>query len=454
MLSVLKFGGTSMGSIEAMRKSAEVALDRKARVIVVSATSGTTNQIIELCEKSEKQNKDKARAIKKAIEEKHLKMAEGIQLLEVRQEVLKNIFAELKALSTGILLTQECSLKAKDRMLSLGERISSLLFAQALENVALSQKLSLQVQLLDAREFIKTDSQFGRARAKVKEIEINCNKLIDRNNSQIISITQGFIGSTENNETTTLGRGGSDYTAALIAEALKADTCEIWTDVAGIATTDPRIAPQASFIPELTFQETSELATFGAKVLHPSTLVPAIRQNIPVYVANTFSPESGGTWVKKETSLLPLVRAVALRRKQTLVTLTTPEMLNTHGFLFRIFKIFNDLQLSVDAITTSEISVSMTVDQSLSENVDLKKQLSEFAEVHLDSGFSLVSLIGNNINQTPGLAKKIFQEIPDINVRMICLGASKHNFCFLVKEEQGEEVVRRIHKTFIESNWL
>lgn len=454
MIAVLKFGGTSMGTVEAMKKSADILLSRSACLVVVSATAGTTNQLIELAQKSEKQNKDQARLIRKNIETRHLQMAEQIKLDEYRTVILKNLFDEMKALSKGIQLTQECSLKAMDRMQSLGERMSSVLFSQVVENSiknfdSKQTAKEKECRLIDARDYIKTDTFFGRAKPLVPEIEENCKNLHVQNDSHIY-ITQGFIGSTLQGETTTLGRGGSDYTAALFAEALNADVCEIWTDVAGIATTDPRIAPTARFIPEITFQETSELATFGAKVLHPATLVPAMRKNIPVFVANTFAPERGGTWVRKESKNLPLVRAAALRKKQALVTLTTPDMLHAHGFLFRIFKIFNELQISVDAITTSEISVSMTVDETLIENTELRQRLSEFSEVQFDKGFSLVSLIGNNINETSGLAKKIFDQIPDINVRMICLGASRHNFCFLVKETFGEEVVKRLHKAFIE----
>lgn len=449
MLAILKFGGTSMGTVEAMHKSAEISCSRNARLVVVSATSGTTNQLIELCQKAEKQNKEQARLVRKAIETRHLQVASEIALTNEKSESLKLLFEEMKALSKGIQLTQECSVKAMDRMLSLGERMSSVLFSHVLENKLKKINNSKKCQLIDAREFIKTDHAFGRAKPLISEIELAC-KNLSIHNEDIVYVTQGFIGSTLQGETTTLGRGGSDYTAALFAEAVKADVCEIWTDVAGIATTDPRIVPKATFIPEITFQETSELATFGAKVLHPATLVPAIRKNIPVYVANTFSPESGGTWVRKESKNLPLVRAVALRKRQALVTLTTPDMLHAHGFLFNIFKIFNDLQISVDAITTSEISVSMTVDENLVENVELRQKLSQFADVHFDKGFSLVSLIGNNINETAGLAKRIFEHIPDINVRMICLGASKHNFCFLVKESLGEEAVKRLHNEFVE----
>lgn len=264
-----------------------------------------------------------------------------------------------------------------------------------------------------------------------------------------VGVTQGFIGSTMEGHTTTLGRGGSDFSAAILAEGINATTCEIWTDVTGILTTDPRLVKEAKVIDEISFKEASELATFGAKVLHPATLLPAIRKNIPVFVGSSFDANKGGTWVRKEVENQPLIRAMALRRKQVLVTLSTPEMLQAHGFLFQVFTIFNEHKVSVDAITTSEISVSMTLDEVTLQNKELFKKLEAIAEVHIEDNLSLVSLIGNNIIHTSGLAKKIFESIPEINVRMICLGASKHNFCFLVKDSSAEDALKRLHKAFI-----
>ena len=217
----------------------------------------------------------------------------------------------------------------------------------------------------------------------------------------------------------------------------------------GIATTDPRICKEAKFIDEISFKEASEMAIFGAKVLHPATVEPAMRKNIPVFVGSSFDPAKKGTWVKKEVTDAPLMRALALRKNQTLVTLSTPEMLQTHGFLFKIFKVFNDHKVSIDAITTSEISVSVTIDGEIKSQSQLVKDLQQFAEVQIENGYSLVSLIGNNINHTAGLAKKIFSAIEDINVRMICLGASKHNFCFLVDAANGEKAIQKLHSEFI-----
>lgn len=450
-INVMKFGGTSMGSAQAMLQSAQISVDRQAKLVVVSAMSGVTNELIELARAAEVQNQVRADEALKLISEKHFIAAENLKVSQDVQKQLVQSLQDLKDLSRGIYLLQDCSLKAMDQILSFGERLSSLLFSQAIQNIISSQSTHFsEVKLLDARQYIKTDGLFGRARPQISEIQKAVQQGIALH-PNIIYVTQGFIGSTEKNETTTLGRGGSDYTAALFAEALGAHQCEIWTDVAGIATTDPRISTKAQYISEITFQEMSELATFGAKVLHPATLLPAVRKNIPIFVANTFHPEQGGTWVRKNTELKPLVRAVALRKKQSLLTISTPEMLQAHGFLFQIFKVFNDYQISVDSITTSEISVAITIDNSTPYLQELVSELSRFADVQIESDLSLVSLIGNQINQTPGLAKKIFESVSDINVRMICLGASKHNFCFLVNQQFGEVAVQRLHDTFIET---
>ncbi len=441
---VSKFGGTSMGDAACMLRSARVAVTQKSFVVVVSAVSGITNKLIELSKLSQFESWELAESLLGKIKQTH----ETIALeLGLEKSVLGPLFEELSSLAKGIHLLKDCSPKAMDTLLGIGERMSSVLFVRALQT-ALKETShnNMPVTWIDARKIIITDDNFGKAKPLTSKISEKATAQMTRGS---VYVTQGFIGATEEGLSTTLGRGGSDYSAALFAEAVNADILEIWTDVAGIATTDPRICPEARMIPEISFQEASELATFGAKVLHPSTLLPAIRKNIPVLVASSFNPEQKGTWIRAMASDQPLVRAMALRKQQVLVTLSTPEMLQAPGFLFQIFKVFNDHKVSIDAITTSEISVSMTLDNSALLNKKLIHELSQFAEVHVEENLCLVSVIGNNINHTPGLAKKIFDAISDINVRMICLGASKHNFCFLVDESAGAQAIGRLHKTFV-----
>lgn len=443
---ISKFGGTSMENAACMVRSAEVAMKHKSNIVIVSATAGTTNLLIELAGTSEKKSWAETAKILKKIKDKHIKIALDLNLSPEATNTINDLFLELQSLTEGIHLLKDCSLKALDYMQSFGERLSSILFTEVLSQIDKSKT----VQWLDARTILKTDDQFGKARPLTSVIfQLASENLIPQIKKGIVFVTQGFIGETLEGKTTTLGRGGSDYSAALFAEAVAADTLEIWTDVPGIATTDPRITSDAKPLKEISFKEASELATFGAKVLHPATLIPAIRKNIPVFVGSSFDADQQGTWVLKEVSEWPLVRAMALRKRQILVTLTTPEMLHAHGFLFGIFKIFNDHKVSIDAITTSEISVSVTLDDSTLLNKKLIEDLSTLAEVQIEEGLALVSLIGNNINHTPGLAKQIFETISDTNVRMICLGASKHNFCFLVNEDDGNFVIQKLHKHFI-----
>jgi aspartate kinase len=452
-LIVSKFGGTSMNDARTMQMCADVVLQQKSSFVVVSATSGTTNQLLNIGQMSALDLSFEAEKLIGQITERHQLIAQDLNLTPARLQHLQTLLKELQQLSYGIGLLKDASDRNLDSLVSLGERLSSILFTQALENQLLHKKINKKASWLEARDLIKTDDRFSRAQPLISEIAKNCEPLKPKL-SQEIFVTQGFIGSTLSGQTTTLGRGGSDFSAALFAEGLQADVLEIWTDVAGIATTDPRLVKQAQMIPEISFTEASELATFGAKVLHPATLLPAMRKNIPVFVGSSFASHLPGTWVRKTADSAPLVRALALRKNQKLVTLTTPNMWQTHGFLFQIFKVFNDYKISVDAITTSEISVALTLDSSQDLPPNVMTELSQFAEVHIETGLSLVSLIGNNVNFTPGLAEKTFSVLKDMNVRMICQGASRHNFCFLLDEYQAPLALQKLHQYFIENQRL
>ncbi len=450
-LVVSKFGGTSMGNAECMLRSADVSVQQNSYLICVSATSGSTNQLIALGQTAEKGQSDQVQKLASELIAKHQYIAKDLGLPQDHAP-LSVLFEEILSIAKGMQLLKDCSPRALDILLSLGERTSSALFAQAMKTALAKAGVKKEVILFDAREVIATDDQFGKARPQIAKIyELAQKEILNKYpQEKYVIVTQGYIGKSLSGHSTTLGRGGSDYSAALFAEGLDATTLEIWTDVTGIATTDPRICKEAKFIDEISFKEASEMAIFGAKVLHPATVEPAMRKNIPVFVGSSFDPQKKGTWVRKEVKQAPLMRALALRKNQSLVTLSTPEMLQTHGFLFKIFKVFNDHSVSIDAITTSEISVSVTIDGEILADSKLVQDLRQFAEVQIECGYSLVSLIGNNINHTAGLAKKIFTAIEDINVRMICLGASKHNFCFLVDGTQGDKAIQKLHNEFIQ----
>ena len=453
---ISKFGGTSMGDASCMRRSAEICLNRASNIVVVSATSGTTNDLIQLGDLSEKGLYSESAELVKKIKDRHLKISDELHVDKSTLDQIEILIGEMESIAKGIYLLRDCSEKAKDVLMSIGERLSSVLFTHVLKSTYLQSTKKkwtngqARVHLLDVRTILKTDENHGKAKPLNEEIHKQCtDKLKSCRQGEVIFVTQGFIGQTLKGATTTLGRGGSDYSAALLAEGMDADVVEIWTDVAGVMTTDPRICEEAVVLAEISFKEMSELATFGAKVLHPATLLPAMRKNIPVLVVSSFEPKLPGTWVRRDVKSSPLIRALALRKKQTLITLSTPEMLQTHGFLFQLFKIFNDHKISIDAITTSEISVAVTIDSSENLSEVLIRELSQVAEVQIEKDLCLVSLIGNNINHTPGLSKRIFEGIADINVRMICYGASRHNFCFLVNESNGAEVVKRLHQQFV-----
>jgi aspartate kinase len=447
-LIVSKFGGTSMGDAQAMRRSAAICKKQNSRMVVVSATSGTTNKLIELARTAEQGDWSGCEKLIYDLRERHFTIGKELEIPEYTRTKIADIMTETETLARGIHLMRECSPRAFDRMQSFGERLSSLLFTEALSTCWPERT----VKHLDVRTVLATDAVYGKAAPQIEKTAENAQRLLPNlRTDNTCYVTQGFIGQDPQGHTTTLGRGGSDYSASLLGEAVRADVVEIWTDVDGIATTDPRLHKGARAIRDITFTEAAEMAVFGAKVLHPTTVTPAMRQDIPVFVGSSFEPEKAGTWIRREVKDAPTFRAVALKKDQVLVTLSTPKMLDTYGFLGRVFNVFAQHRASVDAITTSEISIAMTVDRTMLTHEALFRDLRELGEVTCEEGFSLVSLIGNTMNHRAGLAVKIFGAIGDINVRMICLGASKHNFCVLVNEAQGPEVVSRLHQALIEA---
>nr|WP_238929446.1 lysine-sensitive aspartokinase 3 [Vibrio parahaemolyticus] len=416
------------------------------RLVVSSACSGVTNILVEL--------------------------ANGVQDQEHRAELLKNlaeihdsILAQLEdateassevygILDTVTSLAEAASIQANtkltDHLVACGELMSTHILAQ------LMRERGINAVRFDIREVLRTDDNFGRAEPNIEAIaQLAQEKLIPLCLDSVV-ITQGFIGSDEEGNTTTLGRGGSDYSAALIAEGVKASGLEIWTDVPGIYTTDPRIAPKASPIPEISFSEASEMANFGAKILHPSTLVPALRHDIPVFVGSSKEPEKGGTWIRHQVESSPLFRALALRCNQTMVTLRSANMFHAYGFLAKVFEILAKHKISVDLITTSEISVSLTLDQTDTSGgapqlpQAAREELEELCKVEVEHDLCLVALIGNKMSERKGYAKQVFGTLEDLNLRMICYGASPHNLCFLVNESVAKQAIQKLHTELFE----
>ncbi|EMB9236500.1 lysine-sensitive aspartokinase 3 [Vibrio alginolyticus] len=445
--NVAKFGGTSVANFEAMSRCATIIENNpNTRLVVSSACSGVTNLLVEL--------------------------ANGVQDQTHRTELLQNLANIHDAILTqledstktaaevyGILDTVtslaeaasiQASAKLTDHLVACGELMSTHILTQ------LMCERGIQAVRFDIRDVLRTDDNFGRAEPNIEAISTLAQDKLVPLCQQSVVVTQGFIGSDEAGNTTTLGRGGSDYSAALIAESVKAAGLEIWTDVPGIYTTDPRIAPKASPIPEISFSEASEMANFGAKILHPSTLVPALRHDIPVFVGSSKEPEKGGTWIRHQVESSPLFRALALRCNQTMVTLRSANMFHAYGFLAKVFEILAKHKISVDLITTSEISVSLTLDQTDTSGgapqlpQAVREELEDLCKVEVEHDLCLVALIGNNMSESKGYAKQVFGTLEDFNLRMICYGASPHNLCFLLHESVSKQAIQKLHTELFE----
>ena len=439
---VSKFGGSSMQDIAAMTRSANICLERGTSIVLVSATYGTTNKLIELMELALSDNWFECEKSLFSIQEKHFKMASQITSDPKIVEEIREYLNQLETLVRGINLLGECTLKSKDKILSFGERISSLIFSNLLSK--LSKK---EVILLDIRETLITDKNHSNATPLFDIIDKKAAENIHCSGNRLY-VTQGFIGSSQEGATTTLGRGGSDYSASIIASAINADVLEIWTDVAGISSTDPRICESAEHIKEISYNEASEMAQYGAKILHPTTIVPAMKKNIPVFVGSSFDSKTQGTWIRSESEHKPLVRALTKRENQILVTLSTPKMLNAYGFMADVFSVFKKYGLSIDCVTTSEISIAISLDHAFVKNTEFVDELKTKADVKIEYGFSLISIIGNRILTTPGLASTLFSSIQGVNIRMFCIGASQHNMNILVQSDICNETINKIHNTF------
>ena len=448
-LVVAKFGGTSVADYTAMNRCADIVLNNpNTRVVVVSASSGVTNLLVELAQANV--TEQQRLALLKKIAQIQYAIVDCLQRPDDVSPVLDRLLSRIDALSQRFQL--EPTKAIADELLSMGEQCSSALFA------AVIRERGVVASAFDVRQVLRTDSLFGRAEPQVAAIKELATERLQPLLATQISVTQGFIGADDEGNTTTLGRGGSDYSAALLAEALNAEAVEIWTDVPGIFTTDPRLAPNATAIAEISFNEAAEMATFGAKVLHPATILPAVRQQIQVFVGSSKAPELGGTWIRHEVENPPVYRAVALRRDQTLLNLHSLQMLHAQGFLAQTFATLAKHKISVDLITTSEVNVSLTLDKTGSDSSGqgllteaLLQELSQHCRVRVEDKLALVAIIGNRIASTAGICQQVFSVLASHNVRMICQGASPHNLCVLVHESEANDVVAALHRSLFEA---
>lgn len=442
-LIVAKFGGTSVANFDAMNRSADVVLaDSNVRLVVLSASAGITNLLVSLAEGQQPEQRaamlDEIRHIQYAI-------IDRLQHGDIIREEIDRMLDNVAMLSEGAALATSTALT--DELVSHGELMSTLLFVEVL------RERHVASEWFDVRKVIRTNDRFGRAEPDMAMLTSLVEQQLKPRLRDALVITQGFIGSESKGRTTTLGRGGSDYSAALLGEALQAQRIDIWTDVPGIYTTDPRVVPSAKRIDEITFEEAAEMATFGAKVLHPATLLPAVRSDIPVFVGSSKDPAAGGTIVCNQSENPPLFRALALRRKQTLLTLHSLNMLHARGFLVEVFTILARHDISVDLITTSEVSIALTLDTTGSTSTggslltqSLLTELSSLCRVEVEENLALVAIIGNKLSQACGVGKEVFAVLEPFNLRLICYGASSYNLCFLVPGGDAEQVVRTLHQ--------
>jgi aspartate kinase len=449
-LVVMKFGGTSVEDTAAIQRTAAIVRSRRDKgftpIVVVSAMAKVTDQLLAAAAAAGRGDRTGPLAITARLRNRHLETATALVSAETIGDLSKWIDAEFCSLDEvlrGLSAVGELTPRISDMIVSVGERLSSRIIAEAFIH------RELDTVHIDARKCIITDAHHGRAVPQDALIEERLKEHVLPHAAEgRICIMGGFIGATEKGVTTTLGRGGSDFTAALVGGGIDADAIEIWTDVNGIMTTDPRICPDALRVKTISFEEAAELAYFGAKVLHPATILPAVKKNIPVLVLNSRNPENEGTRI---ISLAPHCRSpfksIAVKRRLTIIDVVASRMLMSHGYLKAIFDIFAKHKCAVDMVSTSEVSVSLTVDSN-EKLPEIAADLSQLADVKYEGRKALICMVGENIRGQHGIAARVFQTIRHVNVRMISQGASEINMSFMVEEDDAEEAIRSLHAEF------
>jgi aspartate kinase len=445
---VMKFGGTSVQDAQAIDRVAAIVRQRlpERPVVVVSALAKITDQLLAMAAAAGAGNRDKALELSRAARERHYNTAADLLGTHAFEQVAPELEADfdgLDELLRGVVAVGELTPRTTDTIAGFGERVSSKIAA-----AAFSQR-GIEAAHVDSRQCIVTDSNFGKAVPHFEETDSRLveiiKPLLDRGR---VPVMGGFVGATRDGVATTLGRGGSDFSAAIVGAGLNAERIEIWTDVDGMMTTDPSLCPGARRIKNISFEEAAELAYFGAKVLHPATLLPAIRKNIPVLILNSCNPNCEGTRI---TASAPKSRntfkAIAAKKRITVVDVVATRMLMAHGFLKSIFEVFANHRCPVDMVSTSEVSVSVTVDSNESIAA-IAADLARLADVKYEGRKAIVCLVGENIRNTPGIAAKVFSAIGDVNIRMISQGASEINISFVIDEADVPAVVSRLHQVF------
>ncbi len=451
----MKFGGTSVADPDAINRLIAIVRDQAqkrtpgsaAPVVIVSALSGVTDKLVAVAQMAENGEAAQAAAELRTLTERHVAVATAVTsesrsrvLAEVRQE-----FEELAGLVHALAVLREVSARSRDAVLAVGELVSSRMVAAALNDHRVP---SLWV---DARLVLTTDTEHTAAVPDMMETADRARELIaPAINAGTVAVLGGFIGATANGVTSTLGRGGSDYSGAIFGASLGVDEIQIWTDVDGMLTADPRIVPQPRLVSQLSFAEASELAYFGAKVLHPSTILPAVAKNIPVRILNSRRPDNPGTMITAEGRPSEgQLTALACKRDVTVVDITSTRMLGAHGFLRRLFEVFERFKTAVDVVTTSEVSVSVTVDDTRRLEAILDN-LRNFAEASCEREMAIICAVGENLRSDSTLFGRAVTALERIPLRLVSQAASRRNITFVLRNSDVPHAMTRLHEQFFQ----
>ena len=444
---VMKFGGTSLESAAAIARAAGIVEAQLARrpLVVVSAMGKTTDRLLAIGAAAARGEREDALARLADLREYHRREATPLVCEEKRKglhNVIEGYFAELGERVEELAALGELTPRLSDEVASYGERLSSWIAALAFAHCGIPSVH------LDARRLVVTDRRHTQAAPLIEPTYANLKDAVSRLRPGEVALLGGFIGATEDGVTTTLGRGGSDFTAALAGAALDAEEIQIWTDVDGVLSCDPALVAEARPVKTISFDEAAELAYFGAKVLHPATVVPAREKNIPVRILNSRRPEAPGTRIVADTvPCAHVTKSVACKRDIIVINIHSTRMLMAHGFLRRIFEVFDRFETPVDMLATSEVSVSLTIDNP-ARLEEICKELRPFAEVSVEKDQAIVCVVGDNLRYTPGVAARVFGALRDVNVRMISQGASLLNLSFVVAGKDLPRAAGALHREF------
>ncbi|MEI6678949.1 MAG: aspartate kinase [Mariniphaga sp.] len=438
-MKVYKFGGTSVGTIENMRTVMNLIADGEQKLVVLSAMSGTTNNLVEISDYLAKKNKESALGIISALEKKYYNVVFDLystkEIKEQGKRILEERFEVIKSYTSGVFPEEGAR-----ALLAQGELISTALFT------LLMQESGYNTLLLPALDFMKID---GEKMPDSQYIKNKLNSLLKSSPKVDYYITQGFICRNDAGEIDNLQRGGSDYTATLIGAAINSEEVQIWTDIDGFHNNDPRYVENTRKVDTLSFNEASELAYFGAKILHPQTVLPAMMSDIPVRLKNTMNPPDPGTLITSESKTKG-IKAVAAKDGITAIKIRSGRMLNAYGFIKNIFEIFEFFKTSIDMITTSEVAVSLTIDDP-KHLEEIIIELKEYGKVDIDRNQTIVCIVGNMIAEEKGFAAKVFTALEDIPIRMISYGGSRNNISVLVNSNDKKATLRALSAKLLNS---